>query len=379
MEQSIIRDEFCGKLIYDRLKHHIYFEKKESLLPDNRTNRFLSAPTNVFLELTNICNLQCLHCFNYESKPLDILSLTDWKKVIDQLVDMNVFFVKITGGEPFLYQSFVEVLEYLDAKQLNYIVYTNGVFVKKYISKLVKRKNLITLRVSLEGTQKYNDYIRGKGNFDKTIEALKILDTNGIKYSINYTINRNNYKMLPELEEYIVNSCKLKTKIHLGIIKYAGNSLNHMSLCFADDSQYVEALQFIEEITKSSTFFEPLYMLPEYYFSVYGNHFGCPASQTSMVIKANGDVIPCGLISDSMQTNCGNVKVDTLRDIWNGKKMNCFRNLIAPKECISCNQFLKNCTGACRANALNIFGSIMCRDINCAIYKTSFARRRRTM
>lgn len=85
--------------------------------------------------------------------------------------NMNVFFVKITGGEPFLYQSFVEVLEYLDAKQLNYIVYTNGVFVKRYISKLVKLKNLITLRVSLEGTQKYNDYIRGKGNFDKTIEG----------------------------------------------------------------------------------------------------------------------------------------------------------------------------------------------------------------
>lgn len=383
MKEHINRNEYFGTMVYDVKKHKTTIDQgKKCLININNQNPnyYLSAPINVFLELTNKCNLNCRHCFNGEIRDEKILTIETWKRIIDQLVDMKVFFVKITGGEPFLYPQLFELLHYLDSKQLNYIIYTNGLKIKNNIEKIKNLKHLLMLRVSLEGTKEYNDYIRGKGNFDKVISVLKILDLYGINYSINYTISKENYTVLPDLEKYISDICNLNTTIHLGFIKYAGSSLNNEKLCFKDDECYREALSFIDGIIKTSRIIEPLYMLPEYYYAVYGDHFGCPAGQISMVIRYNGDVIPCGLMSEYEIARCGSACTDKLINIWEGEKMNYFRCLKGSSErCDKCAEFMRNCTGGCRANALNLFGNITCSDVNCYIYTTNFARRNRVI
>lgn len=75
---------------------------------------------------------------------------------------MNVFYVKITGGEPFLFPRFFDLVDYLETVGLNYIIYTNGFFVSQYIDMLLNLKHLITIRISIEGTKEINDMIRGE-------------------------------------------------------------------------------------------------------------------------------------------------------------------------------------------------------------------------
>ena len=382
MKEHINRNEYFGEMTYDIKNHKTTITQCKRFstdLCDQNIKYYLSAPTSVFLELVNKCNLNCRHCFNGGIRDGKLLTIETWKQIIDQLVDMKVFFVKITGGEPFLYPQLFELLHYLDSKQLNYIIYTNGLKINDNIDKIKDLKNLLMLRVSLEGTKEYNDYIRGMGNFDKVISVLKILDIYGINYSINYTINKDNYIVLPDLEKYISDICNLNTTIHLGFIKYAGSSLYNEKLCFKDDECYREALNFIDAILKTSRIIEPLYMLPEYYYAIYGHHFGCPAGQLSMVIRYNGDVIPCGLMSEYEIAQCGSACTDKLVNIWKGEKMNYFRCLKGSDRCEKCVEFMRNCTGGCRANALNLFGNITCNDVNCYIYTTNFARRNRVI
>ena len=238
MKEHINRNEYFGEMTYDIKNHKTTItqcKRYSTDLCDQNIKYYLSAPTSVFLELVNKCNLNCRHCFNGGIRDGKLLTIETWKQIIDQLVDMKVFFVKITGGEPFLYPQLFELLHYLDSKQLNYIIYTNGLKINDNIDKIKDLKNLLMLRVSLEGTKEYNDYIRGMGNFDKVISVLKILDIYGINYSINYTINKDNYIVLPDLEKYIYDICNLNTTIHLGFIKYAGSSLYNEKLCFKDD------------------------------------------------------------------------------------------------------------------------------------------------
>lgn len=381
MIEHIDRNEYFGTIVYDIKKNDIKITPCEKCLTDikNQNSNYLSAPINVFLELTNKCGLNCRHCFNEKIRNEKLLSIGTWKRIIDELVDMKVFFVKITGGEPFLYPQLFELLHYLDLKQLNYIIYTNGLNITNNIEEIKNLKHLLMLRVSLEGTEAYNDYIRGKGNFNKVISVFKILESNGINYSINYTINRKNYTVLPDLEKYIIDICKLNTTIHLGFIKYAGSSLKNTELCFKDDECYRKALDFIDGFLKTSRIVEPLYMLPEYYYTVCGNHFGCPAGQLSMVIRYNGDVIPCGLMDGYEIARCGNACTDKLINIWNSERMNYFRCLKCSERCEECVEFMRNCTGGCRANALNLFENITCNDVNCYIYTTNFARKNRVI
>ena len=174
-----------------------------------------------------------------------------------------------------------------------------------------------------------------------------------------------------------MNECNIAVPIHLGFVKHAGNSLVNNTICFYDLEEYSRAIKFVEDTIKTSKLIEPLYMLPEYYYQIYGNHFGCPAAQTSMVIKSNGDVIPCGLLPATQLTVCGSAKTSSLQSIWESSQMNYFRRLRPPSHCISCDQYLINCTGGCRANAFNLYDDLQGNDINCAIYKSTLGRQNR--
>ncbi len=74
--------------------------------------RLFYAPTSVNLELTEICNIACRHCYNFWRKDgMGSVSLDE--KKMDQLVEKfreaGIFHVILTGGEPF---AKFEVLEY---------------------------------------------------------------------------------------------------------------------------------------------------------------------------------------------------------------------------------------------------------------------------
>ena len=65
--------------------------------------RFFSAPTVVNLEITEICNVKCRHCYNFwrdESMGQSSLDVKKFDKIIDRIIEAGVFDVVLTGGEP---------------------------------------------------------------------------------------------------------------------------------------------------------------------------------------------------------------------------------------------------------------------------------------
>jgi len=66
-------------------------------------------------------------------------------------------------------------------------VNSNGIYDKKTIEKLINlRPNEIT--ISLDGLKKHNDYIRGKGTFEKATKSIKKLSKNGLRVTINSVV-----------------------------------------------------------------------------------------------------------------------------------------------------------------------------------------------
>ncbi len=89
----------------------------------------LAAPLYVAWQLTNECNLACLHCIE-ESGPgkafRDELSREQIFAILDQLAAKDVPYLSLSGGEPMLHPLFFEMVEYICAGGTQLKVETNG-------------------------------------------------------------------------------------------------------------------------------------------------------------------------------------------------------------------------------------------------------------
>src|SRR5262244_2015049 len=89
----------------------------------------LGAPLYVAWQITNECNLACLHCIE-ESGPgkafKDELDREGALAVVDQLMDHEVPYLSFSGGEPMLHPNFFEMVERVTSRGSQLKIETNG-------------------------------------------------------------------------------------------------------------------------------------------------------------------------------------------------------------------------------------------------------------
>ena len=372
MYDYVIRKEFVGNLVYDVRRDTITLEDSTDRFTnvkfiDNLQPRYLSAPTQVFAEITDECQLECKHCFNGNRRHGAYLSIADWKLIIDRLEECGVFRVRISGGEPFCRKDVIDILKYLDLKPMRYSIYTNGLIVDQYVHELRSLKNLVCIRVSIDGTEEINDSIRGKGTYEKAVQNLLLLEGHNIPCQVNFTITRNNYKSLGELSEQL-HKRGVVSQIHVGFIKIGGNATENMDICFTDEIAFEHQACEIRDCINSHDNIAEYILLRPLYNRIYGNAIGCPGGRISAVIRANGIVSPCGFLADN-EFNCGSIVDFPLKQIWHHDNMDRVRNIKIRAECKKCKYLFKNCTGGCLANPYNYYGNLSGSDINCATYR----------
>jgi len=155
-------------------------------------------------DIINVCNLHCSHCYWWLNRKEDNLDLSpeDWRKTIrSTFKKQKLFVVTLVGGEPTMRPDIIDV--FCDEMPRRICVVTNGYFPLRRI------KNLYFYWVSLDGTQKAHDAIRGKGSYAKTkSNILDYIDgppRNGKPawkdIWISMTINSINYSTAIELAE----------------------------------------------------------------------------------------------------------------------------------------------------------------------------------
>lgn len=114
------------------------------------------------VDVNNVCNLHCTHCYWWlNRKEEQDMSVEDWRQIIKDVFNkQRIFVTTLVGGEPTLRQDILEVFCELMPRRV--CVVTNGTFpLKRY-------DGLYFYWVSLDGTEKVHDTIRGKGSYAKT-------------------------------------------------------------------------------------------------------------------------------------------------------------------------------------------------------------------
>jgi selenobiotic family peptide radical SAM maturase len=156
---------------------------------------FLSA--DIFTlqwHITQACDLHCKHCYDRSDRspmPYDMaISILD--DFYGFCRDMHVKGqVSFTGGNPLLYPHFFEIYQAASDRGFEIAILGNPTPAEK-IKQLLKIAKPAFFQISLEGLDEYNDYIRGKGHFKRSLAFLDQLRSMDIYTMVMLTLTRDN-------------------------------------------------------------------------------------------------------------------------------------------------------------------------------------------
>ncbi len=324
--------------------------------------RGLRAPVNVTWEITFKCNLQCAHCLsNSGTMAANELSFMECRKLIDQLTALKVFQVNIGGGEPFIRDDFLDLLDYSHEKGLVTCVSTNGLLMNDKLAGRLAKLKMLYLQVSLDGaTVEVNDRIRGNGSYVKIMKAIEMLARHKVPFSINTVLTRLNFDQLDTLRAL---AGEYDADLRVSRFRPSGRGKTNKQILGPTKDQlesFAEWLAANDLIRTGDSFF----CLTSESRRSKGLDM-CGAAKMTCCISPVGDVFPCAFLQEE-SFKAGNVRTTRFRDIWNNSPVfEQLRNLNI-ETCKTCQRF-EFCRGGCPAVAYHTYHDISMPDPECLV------------
>ncbi|MFH2145466.1 MAG: radical SAM protein [Candidatus Omnitrophota bacterium] len=131
-----------------------------------------------YIAMTNRCNLQCIMCATtrHDHTKEGELSLEQWELIINNITRFKVDSIGFGGGEPLLRRDLAGLIRIVSAKGIMVNIITNATLLNQsFLERLAGHKKKIVFLLSLDGLEKDNDGIRGRGVFKKVMEAASLL------------------------------------------------------------------------------------------------------------------------------------------------------------------------------------------------------------
>ena len=302
---------------------------------------------NVTWEITEACNLSCSHCLSAELRApgRGELGRDQCLAVIDELARMQVFQVNFGGGEPFLRDDFLDILEHAHRRGITTCVSTNGtVLTGDLVDELRCMTEPVYLQVSLDGAfAATNDAIRGEGTFGRILAGIELLaERDYPDFSLNMVVTRVN---AGELAEFHHLARLYGARTRLSRFRPSGAGCGRWDEYRLSREQLLELSVFLgdhREIATGDSFFA---LAPDSRREL-GLHM-CGAAKMTCAIAPDGSVYPCAFLCDPAFL-AGNVTVDPLSAIFdNAPVLEAFRDLEV-ESCRGCDRF-SVCHGGCPA------------------------------
>ena len=148
------------------------------------------------LAITDRCNLRCQYCMpeigNKFVERKQLLTFKEMYRLTRVLSELGVNKVRLTGGEPFVRQDFMNFLEMLSFNEnLDEInITTNGVLLPKYLTEIEKLQKIKSINLSLD-TLKSDRFktITRQDSFSKVMESYDFLKSSKkIQLKINFVV-----------------------------------------------------------------------------------------------------------------------------------------------------------------------------------------------
>ncbi|MDR0953702.1 MAG: radical SAM protein [Elusimicrobiota bacterium] len=326
----------------------------------------------VALEVTLACNMRCLHCGSAAdgNNRNDILFFQQWCKVIEDLNKLGVRGITLSGGEPFLYPKWQELLEFINKTNPKIIkmMITNAFNIKEEDIKFLKSINLSHLAISIDGNGATHDYIRQTpGSFKKSNEVMDLCDKYGLKYVVVTAINKHNFPIRTDILNWILKRKPAMWQVQIvNSFGRAGQLRDSMIISRLEYKQLCEEVLQWRNKYKGQVRIETADSIGCCHpitDALLGDDYewqGCNAGMHLLGIEANGNIKGCLSLQDP-KFLAGNVKETSLLDIWaDDTRFPYTRGYDATKmegACTGC-ETAARCKAGCLGMAYSLHGSI---------------------
>lgn len=148
-------------------------------------------PFTVLISPTMQCNLQCKGCYSGKYARYQGLSYELIDRIVGEARDMGSLFIVLSGGEPLTRKEdlFRLVEKYND---MYFMFYTNGTLIDESVADKLHGLGNAGAIMSLEGFEEATDARRGKGVFNKVMDAMGRLKERGVAFGTSLTVTRHN-------------------------------------------------------------------------------------------------------------------------------------------------------------------------------------------
>ncbi len=156
-------------------------------------------PWFMVISPTMRCNLNCVGCSTRKySKESDLpIEIVD-RIITEAKTEMGMHFIVTQGGEMFVYNDMWKLYE--KHNDVYFQVYTNGTLIDKNTAQRLAKLGNVAPMISLEGFREHTDKRRGKGVFDKVMQAMDNLREAGVLFGFSVTQTRENTDVVTSFE-----------------------------------------------------------------------------------------------------------------------------------------------------------------------------------
>jgi radical SAM protein with 4Fe4S-binding SPASM domain len=257
-----------------------------------------SYPPYLQIEPASVCNYRCVFCYQTDksfsvksSGHMGYMSFDLFKKVVDQ-AEKNIHFLSLASrGEPMLCPEIGKMLDYTKNKFINLKLNTNASLLNEKNINMILSSGVKTVVFSVDAADKVlYEKLRVNGKFEKVIKNIKLFND----------IKKNDFP----------NSA-LITRVS-GVKFQEDQKIQDMNDFWGG---LVDHVAFVNYIPWENVYDSKKTNIDE----------ACTDLWRRMFIWWDGTVNPCDVDYKSL-LNVGNIKNDTIKNIWNGEKYQKLRN-----------------------------------------------------
>ena len=315
---------------------------------DDRVSRWKNMrPSIAHVYIENRCNLKCEHCYeSEETHPPQryALGLDDYNQIFEELHELGVLSVTLTGGEIFLRRDVLDIVALARRHRMAVTLFTSGTLIDRKKAERLANLQVQAVEISLysHDADVHDAFTRTPGSHARSLRALQLLQEVGVRTVLKANLMTFNVDYIDEL---IALARKVGADYQLDPTVKPRMDGDPAPLRYAVSPARIRKLILSRpDLYEAFKRFEPGELCSGDRSILKDEDVICGAARDVISLSADGGVYACGFFG----TAGGHLKRQSLRDIWFGSeqfskvrettfgKMTACSNCEVKSTCIPC-------------------------------------------
>ncbi len=277
-----------------------------------------NRPINIHFELTQRCNLRCVHCL-FTHDVGDELRTDDIFFILDQLRRLGVLCLSLSGGEIFTRRDIGEILAYLEEERFLLTLYTNGTLIDETLLDGIVSLKPFRVEISVYGaTPEVHDAVtRVPGSFHRTTRTMEALAETGVPVIFKGFLLKPNFHERFRMMD-LAKQIGVAYAFDFNLMPMEDGRLDNLAVGLSID----QIRTIYQEVNHEGLILRNTVKIKTRDSQLpRGGNVICNPGRISGCISSTGDVFPCPTLRIPM----GNLKTQSFEEIWGTDKIDPLR------------------------------------------------------